>query len=128
MPTYEYDCPGCGLEDERKLPMTECGARQHCDGCGHVLVKVFRTVPMMLCERAVDYPHRALWHRSGHVLSQRDRDEKLRESGCEIGDDPLQKAQEGGFFDPDGREEYLDTQQPDPDVEGGGTEPFEEED
>ena len=40
MPTYEYVCPGCGLETSRAVPIDERHGPHNCERCGDPLNRV----------------------------------------------------------------------------------------
>jgi putative FmdB family regulatory protein len=47
MPTYEYECPKCGLSFDRMLPISQYNEPQTCD-CGSVATKVISAVGFVL--------------------------------------------------------------------------------
>lgn len=44
MPTYDYACPGCGIEEDRRVPLSQKDI-QTCDKCGETLKQVWKRFP-----------------------------------------------------------------------------------
>lgn len=53
MPIYEYECPGCGHEQEVRLPFSQASVVQMCASCGKPT------------EKMISLPHPAIFQVTG---------------------------------------------------------------